>query len=100
MHANILKGVRGPLGGYELARERRRISVADIVRAANDKPDDNDDGAGDASGLVDKVIAPLIAEAGAEFLQKMDQVSVHDLCAKAVAEGVYADPDGENNFHI
>ena len=34
VHAKILKGVRGPRGGYELARERRRISVGEIVRTA------------------------------------------------------------------
>ena len=28
--ANILRGVRGPRGGYRLARERRRISVREI----------------------------------------------------------------------
>src|SRR5450759_1473584 len=31
----ILRGVRGPHGGYELAREHRRISAADILRAAS-----------------------------------------------------------------
>src|SRR5215468_7161152 len=30
----ILKGVRGPHGGYKLAREARRITAADILRAA------------------------------------------------------------------
>ena len=30
----ILKGTRGPRGGYELARERRRLTAGDIVRAA------------------------------------------------------------------
>src|SRR5881296_2469682 len=30
----ILKGVRGPRGGYELAREQRSITVDDILRAA------------------------------------------------------------------
>jgi Rrf2 family transcriptional regulator, iron-sulfur cluster assembly transcription factor len=34
VHARILKGVRGPRGGYELARERRRITVGEIVRVA------------------------------------------------------------------
>ena len=34
VHAKILKGVRGPRGGYELARERRRITVGEIVRTA------------------------------------------------------------------
>ena len=31
VHAEILKGVRGPRGGNELARERRRITVGEIV---------------------------------------------------------------------
>jgi Rrf2 family iron-sulfur cluster assembly transcriptional regulator len=30
----ILKGIRGPYGGYELARERRRVTANDILRAA------------------------------------------------------------------
>src|ERR1700689_5697837 len=30
----ILKGIRGPRGGYELARERRRGAAADILRLA------------------------------------------------------------------
>jgi Rrf2 family protein len=34
----ILKGVRGPRGGYELARERRRITAGDVVRAAMRPP--------------------------------------------------------------
>jgi Rrf2 family protein len=33
VRAKILKGVRGPRGGY-VARERRRITVGEIVRAA------------------------------------------------------------------
>jgi Rrf2 family transcriptional regulator, iron-sulfur cluster assembly transcription factor len=34
VHAKILRGVRGPRGGYELARERRRITAGEIVRTA------------------------------------------------------------------
>ncbi len=30
VHANILRGVRGPKGGYLLAREKRRITLRDI----------------------------------------------------------------------
>ena len=37
VHANILKGVRGPRGGYELARERRRITAASILRAVSEE---------------------------------------------------------------
>ena len=32
----ILLGIRGPSGGYRLARERRRISLGDIVRTVRE----------------------------------------------------------------
>ena len=35
VRAGILKGVRGPKGGYNLARERRRVSVGEIVQVVN-----------------------------------------------------------------
>ena len=35
-----LKAVRGPHGGYVLAREQRRITAADILRAAKTVDDD------------------------------------------------------------
>src|SRR5487761_1307765 len=35
VRAGILAGVRGPRGGYRLARERRRISVDEIVRVVH-----------------------------------------------------------------
>ena len=36
VRAGILTGVRGPRGGYRLARERRRITVGEIVRVVRD----------------------------------------------------------------
>ena len=42
VHEGIFNGVRGPRGGYELARERKRISVADILRAAGTVEDEDD----------------------------------------------------------
>src|SRR3954466_9819453 len=53
----ILKGVRGPRGGYELARERRRITAGDIVRAAMTAAAAEDEPT-PSSGLVDQVVAP------------------------------------------
>jgi len=43
VHAQILRGVRGPKGGYTLARERRRITVGEIVRVvdAMERKDEN-----------------------------------------------------------
>jgi Rrf2 family iron-sulfur cluster assembly transcriptional regulator len=60
----ILKGMRGPHGGYELAREKKRISAEDILRAAGSAEE-----AGEpplpASALVNAVVRPALAEASA-----------------------------------
>jgi len=52
VRAGILSGVRGPRGGYLLARERRRITLGDITRVIS-TPDGNGlDGNGlDGNGL-------------------------------------------------
>ncbi|MBZ0141169.1 MAG: Rrf2 family transcriptional regulator, partial [Pseudorhodoplanes sp.] len=34
VHDGILRGVRGPRGGYELGREQQSITAAEILRAA------------------------------------------------------------------
>src|SRR5215469_13696340 len=33
VHKGILKGIRGPRGGYQLARDPRQITADDILRA-------------------------------------------------------------------
>jgi Rrf2 family protein len=84
VRSGILKGMRGPKGGYELARERRRLSVGDIVRAAQSGAEarDEGDGAMPRSDLLENVIAPAVAEAGEVFLQELDGITVEDLCRR------------------
>lgn len=84
VRGGLLKGVRGPRGGYELARERRRVSVGDIVRAAEAGPGR----AGEPERhptLVEDVIAPAVAGAGDVFLHELDAITVEDLCGRAGA---------------
>ena len=59
VRADILKGVRGPRGGYELARERRKITAAAILRAVLNEPRRRGGAQGD-SKLVTEVVAPLV----------------------------------------
>ena len=78
----ILKGIRGPGGGYELAREPREITAEDILRAAGTV----DDGAGDAqasSQLVSTVVVPALSEAERAFSKVLAQVSVADMVRRA-----------------
>src|SRR5262252_7539021 len=52
----ILKGIRGPRGGYELARDRRGVSANDILRAAG-TVDAGEQEPG--SELISKVVIPF-----------------------------------------
>jgi Rrf2 family transcriptional regulator, iron-sulfur cluster assembly transcription factor len=81
----ILKGVRGPRGGYELARERRRISAGDIVRAVMLDMQDDEAIPEASSTLVTSVIEPVVDSAGRSFLAELDKISVEDLCKQAEA---------------
>ena len=78
----ILKGVRGPRGGYMLALDQRRITAADILRAART----TDEGAETPireSSLVSQVVAPALAEAENAFSSALARLSVADLTAHA-----------------
>ena len=56
----ILKGIRGPHGGYELGRERRSITADDILRAAVTAEDA--DALPYGAALVNEIIRPVLAE--------------------------------------
>jgi Rrf2 family protein len=81
----ILKGVRGPRGGYELARERRRITAGDIVRIAMLALEDEGSAPIPESRLAEAVVAPLVQQGTEAFLAQLDTVTVEDLCQKAQA---------------
>lgn len=83
----ILKGVRGPRGGYTLARERRRITLGDVLRVIEDL-ENEDDKMDSISELGEKVIQPIWAEFHSDMLQKLDRITLEDLCQKAEAAGV------------
>ncbi|HVI29661.1 Rrf2 family transcriptional regulator [Hansschlegelia sp.] len=107
VRAGILKGVRGPRGGYELARERRRISIADIVRAALGEPEDEPEGrAREPNGkiipspLVSEVVTPMIRSASESFLERLDEITVDDLCMEAERRSVFADSRPTYDFTI
>jgi Rrf2 family protein len=85
VHAGILKGVRGPRGGYELARERRRISVAEIARVAETTGAEN---ATHIPVLVEKVVQPAVASAEQSFEVALSGVSIDELCREAEKLGL------------
>lgn len=96
----ILKGVRGPRGGYELARERRRITAGDVVRAAITATSDEGLPPVPESRLVDEVVAPAVKTAGEAFLAALDQVTIDDLCRQAEERTVFGGVPSSVDFAI
>jgi Rrf2 family protein len=79
----ILRGIRGPRGGYELARERRRITADDILRAAGTIEEAGDPPATAGSALLNDVVVPAIAQAERAFSIALSRISLDELVRKA-----------------
>ena len=86
--AGILAGVRGPRGGYRLAKERRRISVGDVVRVAESIDDEEGSNPTPLSELGARIVTPLIHTLQEEVMARLDAISIEDLCTRARAAGV------------
>lgn len=99
VRANILKGVRGPRGGYELARERRRISAAEVVRAVMTDSADDLEGTHE-NRFIDQLIGPIVERAGVAFLTELEGVTIDDICQSASEKQVLSDDLPRPDFTI
>jgi Rrf2 family protein len=95
----ILKGVRGPRGGYTLARERRRVSLGEIVRVVSSMEAEEDETASSAE-LGEKVIQPIWHEVQDGLLARLDAISMEDLCIEAERRGIRRAGDFGHDFTI
>lgn len=101
VRAGILTGVRGPRGGYRLARERRRISVGEIVRVVRSleqATDPMDDPGG--SELGHRVVRPLWSELQEEGMRRLEATTIDDLCARAHRAGIESEAHRKLDFSI
>src|ERR1043165_5864091 len=83
VHEGIFHGIRGPRGGYALARERKRISVADILRAAGTVDDEEEKAHG--SRILDQAVLPAIAEAERAFTTSLAKLNIEEIARRAEA---------------
>jgi Rrf2 family protein len=84
----ILTSTRGPKGGYRLARPRRQISAADIVRAVLEDAPAEAPGEGEGGKLFTAVVGPLWEELTTLVMQTLERQTLDMLVRKAVAAGV------------
>jgi Rrf2 family transcriptional regulator, iron-sulfur cluster assembly transcription factor len=88
----ILKGIRGPRGGYELARDRHLVTANDILRAASSVEDAEEQPAA-GSDILTKIVLPALANAEHEFGVALGRINVEDMAKNAQA--LAALPSGE-----
>lgn len=98
VRAGILRGVRGPRGGYLLARERRRITLADICDVLQDELED--EAPEHSTPLGQAVVLPLMREARKQALERLRMQTVADLCEQALARGIARSAEERADFAI
>lgn len=97
----VLIGVRGPHGGYRLARERRRISIGDIVRVVHhmEAADSLSQDVG-LSELGIKVVRPMWIKLQTNILNELDKISIDDLCNDAAKIDIISEGQTNLDFSI
>ena len=68
----LLRGIRGPNGGYELACERNGVTVNDILRAAGIGDEEEEE----LTEIVTKVVLPVLSPAEQQLGQGVETKSV------------------------
>jgi Rrf2 family protein len=78
----ILRGVRGPGGGYALARKHGDITAREIINAAR-LADNVESTPCTKSSLLQQVVMPALSEAEQAFARALIELNVADLVRRA-----------------
>jgi len=101
VRAGVLVGVRGPRGGYRLARERRRISVGEVVRVVRSLEAFEEPLAEPpVSDLGKLVIRPMWNELSEEIIARLEAITLDDLCMQAYKTGITSESIAKLDFTI
>lgn len=84
VRSGVLRGVRGPQGGYVLGRERRRITLADICTALDEGAELPDE----TTPLGDLVLRPQADALSDQWRQSLASITIAHLCEKAAEEKI------------
>lgn len=99
VRGGVLRGMRGPRGGYVLARERRRITVGDICQILQDDKDEDIQGYA-GTPLGHGIVLPLWDNAFAQVMKYLKEVNLADLCEQASLRNIRKDSEEKLDFVI
>lgn len=96
VRAGILRGMRGPQGGYVLGRERRRITLADICDVITD-------GATlppSSTALGKNILGPAAKKLMGNWRAQLGTISIATLCEQAEAANISTMTETATDFTI
>lgn len=98
---DVLSGQRGPRGGYRLARERRRITMGEIVRIVRELEGTGDPASEpDGSEIGVKVVRPIWIEMQREIMARFDAMTIEELCNRARERNIASEAAKVPDFSI
>lgn len=96
VRAGILRGVRGPNGGYVLAKERRRISVGDICDVLMEGKEEQEA----KTPLGQHVVQPVWQSAQKQLMQHLQGINLAELCDEALQKNIRKANEKRMDFAI
>lgn len=95
VRVGILRGVRGPAGGYMLGRERRRITLADIcaVFADEELPEMK-------TALGEQILKKTTASLLEHWNTQLASIDMAQLCEQASTASIETSTTNSNDFII
>ena len=101
VRSELLISIRGPGGGYKLARERRRITLGDICRVVKSPNlEKYQTKAGTGSQIDQKIIEPLWEELQIDLMKKLDTITIEDICMKSREQNIESKIEDNIDFSI
>lgn len=99
VRAGILRGVRGPKGGYLLARERRRITLAEICKVVREmEPLEEDPFT--RTPFSRELVYPLCLELQDELEGTLGDIHLGLLCKEAESKGIARQNESHSDYTI
>src|SRR5690606_41376640 len=99
--AGIRRGGGGRRGGCRRARERRRVSVGDVVRVVRGIEElPAQEALASSSELGRRVIGPFWANTEQELMARLDRVTIEDLCRRAEDQGVPSEAQRDVDYAV
>jgi Rrf2 family iron-sulfur cluster assembly transcriptional regulator len=94
---NLVRGVRGPGGGYQLARSAGEITIAAIIAAVDERVDATCGGEADCEGDSTCLTHDLWCSLSKRIYEFLDSISLEDFLSRPSIQEVIRRQDATHN---